>query len=129
MKRSRYLFVITSYYFFAYFHHHRTPIHILLFNLAVADGLFALLIAPKLIVSLNSKHPEGTGGSVLCLLITGGAFAWVAALCAIYTLVAIAVERYYAVTDPYGKKWNLTKRKLKVRSDSVFLHFKLRWKH
>lgn len=92
----------------------RTPIHILLFNLAVADGLYALLIAPKLIVSLNSKHPEGTGGSVLCLLITGGAFAWVAALCAIYTLVAIAVERYYAVTDPYGKKWNLTKRKLKV---------------
>ena len=122
MKRTRYLFVITSYYFFAYFHHHRTPIHILLFNLAVADGLFALLIAPKLIVGLNSKHPEGTGGSVLCLLITGGAFAWVAALCAIYTLVAIAVERYYAVTDPYGKKRNFTRRKLKVRSDSVFMH-------
>ena len=110
MKRTRYLFVITSYYFFAYFHHHRTPIHILLFNLAVADGLFALLIVPKLIVSLNSKHPEGAGGLVLCLL------------CAIYTLVAIAVERYYAVTDPYGKKWTLTKRKLKDRPDSVFLH-------
>ena len=111
MKRTRYLFVITSYYFFAYFHHHRTPIHILLFNLAVADGLFALLIAPNLIVNLNSKHPEGEGGFVLCLLIR------------------YYVERYYAVTDPYGKKWNLTKRKLKVRSDSVFLHRKLRWKH
>lgn len=92
----------------------RAPIHILLFNLAVADGVFALLITPKLIVSLNIKHPEGVAGTVLCRVITGGAFAWYAAICAIFTLVAIAFERYFAVHDPHGMKWNLSKRTLKV---------------
>ena len=88
--------------------------NVLIFNLAVADALFAALITPKLIVSLNLRHPGGLAGSILCTLITGGGFAWAGAFCSTYTLVAIAIERYYAVTDPHGNKWKLTKRKLKV---------------
>ncbi|XP_058964655.1 QRFP-like peptide receptor [Pocillopora verrucosa] len=92
----------------------RTPINVLIFNLAVADALFAAFISPKLIVGANLRHPEGWISSILCTFITGGGFGWVAAACSIYTLVAIAVERYYAVFDPRGKRWKLTNRKLKV---------------
>ena len=94
--------------------------NVLIFNLAVADAVFAAFITPKLIVSLNLKHPGGLGGHVLCVLITGGGFAWVGAFCSTYTLVAIAIERFYAVTDPHGNKWKLTHRKLKVGFDQFY---------
>lgn len=92
----------------------RTSINILILNLAVGDALFAALIAPKLIVSVNIRHPGGWIGSVLCKLVTGGGLAWVGAFCSIYTLVAIAVERYYVVIYPRGKRWTLNNHKLKV---------------
>ena len=88
--------------------------NLLILNLAVADALYAALITPKLIVSLNLNHPTGLAGTILCKLLTGGGFAWVAAICAIPTLVAIAVERYYAVVYPLGNKWKCTHRDVKV---------------
>ncbi|XP_020626597.1 pyroglutamylated RFamide peptide receptor-like, partial [Orbicella faveolata] len=59
-------------------------------------------------------HPDGVFGVVLCKSVTGGVFAWTGSASAIVTLIAIAIERYYAVMYPHGNKWNLTKRKLKV---------------
>ena len=86
----------------------------LLVNLAVADILYAGFIAPDVLLSLTSTHPEGMVGTVLCKLLTGGQVAWIAAASSIVTLVAIAVERYYAVVYPLGNKGQLTERTLKV---------------
>ncbi|KAL9957211.1 hypothetical protein ACROYT_G038820 [Oculina patagonica] len=93
----------------------RTPINYLLVNLAIADIVYAAFIAPKGFFKLTSvHHPDGMTGLVLCKLLTGGNVAWVGAVCSAVNLVAIAIERYYAVMYPYGNKWKLTKRKLKV---------------
>ncbi len=87
----------------------------LLVNLAVADILYAAFIASEVILRLTTTHPEGTAGKVLCkLILIGGTVAWIGAVSSIITLVAIAIERYYAVVYPLGNKGKLTKGKLKV---------------
>ena len=83
-------------------------------NLAVSDILFATFIAPKLIFGLNLSHPEGTTGSILCKLVTGGNFAWIPGVSSVVTLVTIAVERYYTVVHPMDPNRKMTKHKLKV---------------
>ena len=83
-------------------------------NLAVADIMFATFLAPTVIFSLALDHPDGTTGSVLCKLVTGGNVAWIGAAASAVTLVAIAVERYFAVACPIGTQRKLTKQKVKV---------------
>ena len=83
-------------------------------NLAVADIMNAMFMAPAIISSLHVSHPEGVAGTVLCKLLTGGAVGWVAAVSSLVTLTTIAIERYYAVMHPYSNKGKLTKGKLKV---------------
>ena len=70
--------------------------------------------APNHILKKASTHPGGTVGSGLCKVLTYGNVAWVGAASSSVTLVAIAVERYYAVTCPIGTKGKLTKQKVKV---------------
>lgn len=94
--------------------YNRIPINFLIFNLATADIFFALFIAPKLIVSLYVKHPDGPASTVLCKLLAGGIFAWVSAMSSVCTLLAIAIERYYMVMYPHGDRWKLIKRKVTV---------------
>ena len=69
---------------------------------------------PRIIVSHDVSHPEGVTGRVLCALLTGGNVAWVGAYASVFTLIAIAIERYFAVVYPYENKGKLTMRKLKV---------------
>lgn len=92
----------------------RTPINYLLVNLAICDILFATFITPKIVVSFNITHPDGTAGSVLCKLVTGGNLAWLPGITSVVTLVAIAVERYYTALYPLDLKRKLTYRKFKV---------------
>ena len=92
----------------------RTPINYLIVNLAVADILYAAFMAPRIFLKLNLAHPGGVTGTVLCKLLTDGNVAWVGATSSFVTLVAIAIERYYAVMYPLGNRGKLTKRKLKV---------------
>ena len=83
-------------------------------NLAVADIVYATFIAPSVLLRLISFHPEGAIGSVLCKFLTGGNVAWVGAVASIFSLVSIAVERYYAVIYPLGNRGNFTEHKMKV---------------
>ena len=83
-------------------------------NLAIADILFAMFIAPSVLLRLTSFHPKGMIATGLCKFVTGGNVAWIGAISSIFSLVAIAVERYYAVMYPFSNRGNLTKRKLKV---------------
>ena len=88
----------------------------LLVNLAVADILYAMFIAPNVyfVQFAFIQHPGGTTGIVLCKLLLGGGVAWIGGFSSILTLLVIAIERYYAVMYPHGNKGKLTKRKLKV---------------
>ena len=93
---------------------HRSPMNVLLLNLAIADMLVALFIAPRFILIHLFKHPDGLTGKVFCELLTGGNLAWYGGVTSVFTLVVIAFERYYAVMYPYGNRGKLTYRKLKV---------------
>ena len=88
-------------------------------NLAVADIVYSMFLIPVLIMRFISTHPEGRTGEVLCSFLTDGNFAWVGASSSVVTLVAIALERYYAVIYPLGNKGKLTARKLKVFSKII----------
>ena len=92
----------------------RIPVNYLILNLAVADLTTAILFTPEVILSHISSHPEGVTGMVLCSLLTDSTFAWIGGGSSVITLVAITVERYYAVIYPLGNKGNLTTCKLKV---------------
>ncbi|KAK2548933.1 Tachykinin-like peptides receptor 99D [Acropora cervicornis] len=43
------------------------------------------------------NHPDGKVGTILCKLLTGGTFGWIGSCASVFTMVAIAIERYYAV--------------------------------
>lgn len=94
------------------YHFYRTLISYLLVNLAIADMVFAIFIAPSVLLRLTSFHPEGMIAAGLCKFVTGGNVGWIGAVSSIFSLIAIAVERYYSVIYPF--RWNLTKPKLKV---------------
>ena len=82
-------------------------------NLAVGDITYATFNIPQLVISHINGHPEGVAGRVLCIF-RNGLLAWVGEYASVFTLVAIATERYYAVIYPLGNKGKLTIRKLKV---------------
>ena len=110
------LFSFSFFLFFSFFffQSHRISLNYLLVNLAVADILYAVFIAPKVLVKLTVSHPDGLTGIFLCKLVTGGNLAWVGSASSIVTLVAISVERYYSVMYLFNKKGKLTRRRLKV---------------
>ena len=103
----------------------RISINYLLVNLAVADITFAVFLAPKFILSQTFTHPDGAAGKALCRFLTGGTLGWLGGVSSAFTLVVIAVERYFAVMYPLGNKGRLTKRKLKVRIDTRHMKFRL----
>lgn len=92
----------------------RSPINYLLINLATADMVVAMFIGIPFIVTPTLNHPEGKMGDVLCKLLTGGNIGWVGALASVFTLVAVAIERYGAVLYPHSQKGKLTKPKLVI---------------
>ena len=86
----------------------------LLINLAVADIMVALFVAPRFLLSHSFTHPAGATGTLFCKLLTGGNLTWIGGAASVFTLVAIAFERYYAVMHPYRIRGKLTYGKLKV---------------
>lgn len=95
----------------------------LLVNLALADIVFGVFLTPKFILNRTFTHPDGKPGKILCKFLTGLTLAWFGGVSSAFTLVAIAIERFYAVMYPLGNRGNLTKRKLKVSIDALVIHF------
>lgn len=92
----------------------RSPINYLLINLATADIIVAVFIGIPFVITPTLTHPEGKMGDILCKLFTGGNLGWVGALASVFTLVAVAIERYGAVLYPHSQKGKLTKTKIIV---------------
>lgn len=91
----------------------RTPMNYLLVNLAISDFTLLLFFTPLFIFRGAFEHPTGTSGDVLCTLITGGTFAWSGGYTSAFFLVAIAIERYFAITRPQDIHKRITMEKLK----------------
>ncbi|XP_074639840.1 QRFP-like peptide receptor [Acropora palmata] len=92
----------------------RSPINFLLINLATADMIVAVFIGIPVVIAPSLSHPQGTDGVILCKIFTGGNIGWIGALASIFSLVAIAIERYGAVMYPHSRKGKLTKTKLLI---------------
>ena len=92
--------------------YHRTLINYQLVSMAIADALYAAFVTPKTFFTIITTHPEGIAGSVLCKIITSGNLAWIAAASSVFTSVAIAAGRYFAVICPIGSVGKPTKHKL-----------------
>ncbi|XP_074637820.1 allatostatin-A receptor-like [Acropora palmata] len=90
----------------------RTPMNYLILNLALADIMVTLFIAPRFIFIHSFDHPRGLTGSIICKFFTGGNFSWMGGSASVFSLVAISVERYFAVVHPYKTRGKLTTKKL-----------------
>ena len=91
----------------------RIRINYLLVNLAVADIVFATFHITELVYNHIGTHPDGAAGKAVCIL-RNGTLQWIGAAASVFTVVAIAVERYFAVIHPHGNKGHLTMQKVKV---------------
>ena len=92
----------------------RTPMNYLLVNLALADMMVAIFMAPRHVFQVAFTHPGGLAGDYLCKFVTGGNFMWVGGAASSFSLVAIAFERYYLILYPHLDKGRITKKKLKM---------------
>ena len=98
MGNSLVIYVITKH------HSMRTSTNCLIMNLAVCDALITMYHAPSLIVHLydRDKGFGGTMANVSCKI-----FIYTASMllyCSIFNLVAIAIDRFLAVTRPLTYK-------------------------
>lgn len=104
----------------------RNTMNYLLVNLACADMMVAIFIAPQYILLHTFKHPHGSSGDYLCKFITGGNLMWIGGVVSVVSLIAIAFERYFAVLYPHDDKLRITKTKLKLIIPACWL-FSLLW--
>ena len=95
---------------------HRIPINYLLDNLAVADIIYPIFSIPKTILRHTFTPPPPRRGEWKSFMHIAHSrkIAWLGAGSSLFTLVAIAMERYYAVIYPLGNKGKLGLRKLKM---------------
>lgn len=92
----------------------KTPVNYLLVNLAVADILVGVFFGIQFIITPVLTHPVNKAGDLLCKFVTGGVLGWVGAVASVFSLVAIAIERYYAVMFPHSQRGKLTKTKIAI---------------
>lgn len=92
----------------------RTPMNYLLVNLAISDMILLVFFTPTFIFKGAYTHPTGLAGDLLCVFLTGESFAWMGGYASAFFLVAIAIERYFAVTKPAKSDVSITKDNLKL---------------
>ena len=92
----------------------KTPINYLLVNLAISDLTVAVFSSIQFIIGPAVKHPDGPKGTMLCKFLTGGNPGWIGAVASVFSLVAVAFERYCAVLHPYSQRFKLNKTKTTV---------------
>ena len=92
------------------------PINYLLVNLAASDMTVAIFASIQFLVKPMVSRFEPLAATFLCKFVTGGTLGWVGAVCSIFNLVGISIERYYAVIVPHRHRGKLTNDKLRVFS-------------
>ncbi|XP_020913303.1 tachykinin-like peptides receptor 86C [Exaiptasia diaphana] len=90
----------------------QTPMNYLLVHLAVCDILGGLFTLPRVILQGLYDHPDGLTGDVLCIFLTHGNLGWLCCCVSVYTLLAIAFERYTAIVKPHAPRF--TRKKIQI---------------
>ncbi|XP_068670547.1 pyroglutamylated RF-amide peptide receptor-like [Montipora foliosa] len=90
----------------------RTPFNYLLVNLAVADIVYPSFVLSHFIVSLRIISADEMPGNAICMFLSKT--AWTGAVAGVFTMIAIAKERYNTIVHPHGDKGKLTTQNLKV---------------
>ena len=87
----------------------KAPFNIYLVSLAFTDFLISLSCIPIYVLSTSAfDHPSGTAGEWICKIMTGYFLPfWMLDISA-FLLVAIAIERRRAITDPFSRLKNHT---------------------
>ena len=75
---------------------------------------YVTFVTPTIFLSHDVNHPKGIAGTILCAVVTGGGLAHIGAEASLFTVLAVAFERYFAVVHPYGNRGKLTFHKVKV---------------
>ena len=89
----------------------RTPLNYLLFNLAVTDTLTGVFSVPMIVFDFISIEIEGTAAMLLCKFIVHGTLVYPCGRVSLFSLAAMAFERYQAVVHPLTVREKITKRK------------------
>ena len=92
----------------------KTPLNYLILNLAVADLTAGVFLAPSLMLEPTTTYPPGLTGEVLCRLFTSGYFAWAGVFSSVFSLLFVALDRYYAIMKPYSIRHRTTIKKLRI---------------
>ena len=92
----------------------KTPVNYMLLNLAASDILVGVFFGIQFIVTPVLAHPGGATGDLLCKFVTGGVPGWIGAVTSVFSLVAIAIERYFAVMFPHSLRGKLTSAKVLI---------------
>ena len=84
-------------------------------SLAIADIFVSTLCIPVYITSTSDfkEHPSGQSGDIMCKLWTSYFALFYFAVVSVYTLVALSIERYYAICHPMKAKVKLTPSRAK----------------
>ena len=89
----------------------RTPLNYLLFNLAVTDTMIGVLSLPMIVFRFISHEAEDTAAMLLCKFVDHGTGSFTCGQVSVFSLAAIAFERYEAVVHPLTVKEKITVRK------------------
>jgi len=89
----------------------KTPMNYLLVHLAICDMLVGMFLFPRHVFLGLYDHPSGLVGDLLCKFLTYGIMAWLPSCASVYTLLAIAWERYNAIMKPLKRR--LSKKKIR----------------
>ncbi|XP_031566057.1 allatostatin-A receptor-like [Actinia tenebrosa] len=94
----------------------KTPTNYLLLNLAVADLLFGVFLAPDYILLPFFRHflPDGVLGEWLRKLLLASNIAWLACRASTFTMICLTVERYFAVCRPHTFRQRFSPKIVKV---------------
>lgn len=104
----------------------RTSMNYLLVNLAVSDMILLVFFSPTFIFKGAYSHPVGITGDIFCSLITGETLAWMGGYVSSAFLLAVSIERYFAVAHPHSYGTSFITKNLRIMVSGCWL-FSLAW--
>ncbi|XP_070571612.1 neuropeptide FF receptor 1-like [Ptychodera flava] len=86
----------------------RTTTNYFIVSLGVADLISSFMIMP---IPIPQQVSPGLQGELYCRVIFSGAFLWISFKASVFNLVAVTIERYFAIVHSVKHKIFFTKRR------------------
>lgn len=84
----------------------RSPMNYLIAHVAICDIISGIFLSLKAVLFGLYEHPSGLLGDFLCKFVTFGQLGWIPNCASVYTLLAIAWERYKAILKPHSPRFS-----------------------